>query len=235
MLTRSGEAAGGVPSGNLLLRRLRAEDRGALLPHLRQVALGRGTMVLRAAEPIERVLFPETGLLALEESVGHSRVEVAVVGREGLVGWPALLGCGHSDCDAVVQCESGQALAIAVEPLLAACRASMALWTSLLGFVQAIMQQMARTIATQKECSLEQRIARWILMRHDRIRGDQVVIRHDQIGDALNVRRASITDRLQILEGRGLIRCRRGRIIVRDRVMLGLSAGDTYERLELKA
>lgn len=227
MQTCNGDWAGAA-SGNLLLGRLRASDRELLLPHLAEVELAEGTRLLHAASRIDHAYFPEAGTIALEEEIGGHHVEVAVVGREGMLGWPVLLGCERGVHDAVVRGGGGRAVSMPLAPLLAACRDSASLWTTLLSFVQSLMVQMARTIASHVESTLEQKVARWVLMRHDRVGGDQMLIRHDQIADALNARRASVTDRLHVLEGEQLIRCRRGRIIVRDRGALERLAGDAY-------
>ncbi|WP_419827791.1 Crp/Fnr family transcriptional regulator [Sphingomonas sp.] len=233
MLMRTGEPFPLANSRNRLLRSLRPADRAMLAPDLEQVPLQRGSRLFTADALVDRLYFPERGLLALGEGRGlTARVEIAVVGCEGLVGWPALLGCELCAHDAVVQGSDGRALSIAVEPLLAACRASQTLWMALLGFVQAVMNQMTRTIASSIENTLDQRIARWLLIRHDRLDGDHLLIRHDEIASALGVRRASVTDRLHVIEGERLVRCRRGRIVIRDRAALETFAGEAYGACE---
>ena len=217
------------PGRNLILRHLLPSDGALIAPHLRDVAVQDGQTILRPGDPISVIYFPETSIVALEEGVGRRhRIEVALAGYEGLIGWPALLGCTRSVHRAVVQVQDGTARCIDVAPLIAACQASRTLWTALLAFVQEVTFQMARAIVAHLESSLDQRIARWLLMRHDRIRGDQIAVRHDQIADGLNARRASITNRLHILEGERLIRNKRGRIDVHDRVGLEAFAGDAY-------
>lgn len=80
--------------------------------------------------------------------------------------------------------------------------------------------------------TLDLRLARWLLMRHDRSGRDILFVRHEEIAGNLNVRRASITDRLHLLEGDRLIRCNRGKIAIRDRMALETFAGDSYGRTE---
>jgi CRP-like cAMP-binding protein len=230
MLMRTADSFSSSSGRNRLLARLCPPDRAMLNPHLEQVVLTRGARLFAADARVERLYFPERGLLALEE--GRGRVEIAVVGCEGLLGWPALLGGEYCAHDATVQGSDGRALCIALEPLLAACRASATLWTTLLGFVQAVMAQMTRTIASNVENTLDQRIARWLLIRHDRLEGDHLLFRHDEIASALGVRRASVTDRLHVIEGERLVRCRRGRIVIRDRAALEAFAGQAYGACE---
>jgi CRP-like cAMP-binding protein len=233
MLMWSGARFETPTEGNLLLRRLTPTDRALLTPHLTETPLRRGAALLEAIHAIDRIHFPQSGLLAIEERIGRgNHVEIAVVGREGMLGWPALLGSATHSHSAVARGEDGHALSIALAPLMAACRASPTMWATLLCFVQSVMVQMARAIATHLEHSLEQRVARWLLMRHDRIGGDQLMARHEEIADSLNTRRASVTDRLHILEGERLVRCQRGRIQIRDRPALEAFAGDAYGAAE---
>ena len=87
---------------------------------------------------------------------------------------------------------------------------------------------MGRSILSNARDALGVRIARWLLMRHDRVGGDELLICHDKIAFSLGIRRASVTDALHILEGERLIRCRRGRILIRNRRGLEAMAADSY-------
>jgi CRP-like cAMP-binding protein len=80
--------------------------------------------------------------------------------------------------------------------------------------------------------ALEKRLARWLLMNHDRLEGDRIKLTHDQLGVMLGVRRATVTDTLHILEGEGMIRCNRGVIEVCDRKRLLDFAGESYGAAE---
>lgn len=215
-------------SKNILLQRLSPGCRALLEPHVERVQLVQGDMLIASGGAIEGILFPDTAILSLMEGVAQGKfTEIAVVGREGMLGWPALLGCDHSSHAAVCQV-SGTALRIPVALLMEACEQSPALWRALLKFVHLIIVQMARAIASHIQDPLDQRLARWLLMRHDRVGGDMLLIQHDEIAERLNVRRASITDQLHILEGGRLIRCNRGRVLIRDRPGLEAFAGDSY-------
>ena len=91
---------------------------------------------------------------------------------------------------------------------------------------------MARAITSSLQHPVEQRVARWLLMRHDRVGGDILAVHHDDIAGSMNVRRASVTDRLHLIEGERLIRCSRGRIAIRDRCGLEALAGEAYGAAE---
>lgn len=218
-----------VSSGNILLRGLARADQALLEPHAEAVCAPRGATLFRAEERIDAVYFPGTAVLALHEgAAGDPPVEVGLVGREGLLGWPALLGCERPGHAAVVQMSPAHLLRVAVGPLREACRRSPTLGPALLRFVQVVIAQMARAIASHVRDPLDQRLARWLLMRHDRVGGDVLLAQHDEIAHSLAVRRASVTDRLHVIEGETLIRCKRGRILVRDRAGLEMFAGDAY-------
>lgn len=233
MLMRSSEFRKIASSENILLRRLSRSDQDLLHPYLEEVGMARGDVVIRPDDPLDAVYFIDSGMVSIEERIGRrGHIEIAVVGREGLLGWPSLLGCERSCHSAVVQGGCGSALKIGLQDFRRVCLDSPTLWVMLLAFVQTIILQMGRTIASHLDHSLDQNLARWLLMRHDRTSGDELLIRHDEIGDALGVRRASITDKMHILEGKRLVRCNRGKLVVRNRTGLERAAGEAYGQAE---
>lgn len=214
---------------NLLLRSLAAEDFALLAPHCERVSLNAGDVVARAGEPIGQLCFPEGGIVSFADVLSDgSRVGIGHLGYEGLAGWPALLGCDQSPHEAAVTVNGDGAWRIDSRRLLDASRASATLGALLLRFVQAFLIQLGRTVVSNLTQPVDARLCRWILMGHDRLAGDEIEVTHHEIGVMLGVRRASVTDTLHILEGDGLIRCRRGRVIVRDRPALRAHAGETY-------
>ncbi|UAK23172.1 Crp/Fnr family transcriptional regulator [Sphingomonas nostoxanthinifaciens] len=218
-------------SSNLLLRRLSPADQALLEPFAETVTVQRGARLFSPADRLSDFYFPESAIFSLEEQVGQSRhIEVAVIGREGLLGWPALLGSDVMTHAVVAQLRAGSTLRIAVEPLRRHC--GVRVLDALLQFVHLIIVQMGRSIASHLHDTVNKRIARWLLMRHDRLGGDVLLVQHDEIAANLSVRRASITDGLHMLEGELLIRCNRGRILIRDRSALEERAGDAYGEAE---
>lgn len=214
---------------NILLRRLGPVDQALLEPHVEPIAVEPGTTVLSPTDRLDAVYFPDTAMVSLEEAVGLGRrLEVGVVGHEGLLGWPALLGSSESSHVAVARMRAGTLLRVGVEPLRAACMRSATLWSALLHFVDTIIVQMAQAIVSNLQDALDRRLTRFLLMRHDRIGGDLLPLQHDEIAASLHVRRASVTDQLHLLEGNRLIRCNRGRVAIRDRIGLERFAGNSY-------
>jgi len=190
-------------------------------------------MLMADAVPITAVYFPETVIISIERQFSECQhVETAVVGYEGIVGWSALVGSGKSQERAVVQMRGGTVLRITVEDITAACETSRTLQSAVMRFIEIVMTQMAQAIVSLARDSLDLRLSRWILMRHDRAPTDQIMVKHEEISRNLGSRRASVTDCLHVLEERHLVRCYRGRIIVRDRAGLEMHAGTSYGAAE---
>jgi CRP-like cAMP-binding protein len=203
--------------------------RASIEPHLEIVEVLRGTTLFSPSDSCEHIFFPQGPLISLEQ---HNKVEVALVGSEGLVGWPALVGCRSSPYGAVVRGRDGVILRVRTEVICMAMSESPSIALILHSFLNVINVQMGETIGAYASHRIDMRLARWLLLRHDRVGGDEILVHHDEIAHNLGARRASITDCLHIMEGDGLVRCRRGRIIVRDRDGLEAAAGDCYGAAE---
>ena len=215
--------------GNLLLRLLEPHDFALLAPLLRRVALKKDTILAEAGEPIDRLCFPEGGVIGFAEVLDSGeRLAVALTGREGLAGWPLLLGNDRWPHEAIVRAESATALSILAADLQPILDANLRIRTLLLRYASSLTTQMARTIVSNLLHPVERRTARWILLYHDRVAGDVVAMTHEELGIMLGVRRSSITDALHRLEGEGAIKGQRGRLTVRDRGRLLSLAGETY-------
>ena len=218
---------------NLLLSSLDAEDFAALAPHLAKVALKTGDVVLEPGEPVERLYFPESGIISIHDILEDgSRIGVGILGFEGLAGWPLLLGCRKAPHEATVAIGGAYAHSIAAADLLAIASERRTLNQLLLLYVQCFMQQMAATILSNVHDGIERRLARWLLMNQDRMGGDEIKLTHEQLGVMLHVRRATVTDALHRLEGEGLVRSQRGLILIRNRPSLKERAGEAYGSAE---
>ncbi len=222
-------AATGDVYRNSFLTSLDPDDLALLAPHLHRTSFVIGEEIARTGAPIERICFPEGAVAAMLDS--HSdgrRLAVGLVGREGLFGWPLLLGETHWPHDVVMRAEGCTALHIARAPLLAAIEESPTLRDQLLRFVNVINVQMASTIVSSLVHPVERRMARWILLYHDRVSGDDICLTHEEFRLMLGVRRSSITEALHRLEAEQAVRGLRGRVVVRNRAKLMEIAGDTY-------
>jgi len=214
---------------NALLRVMDRADRVALERHMELVPFRNGDMIAQAGDPADSICFPLTGIAAVLDSLeGDRRYAVALVGNEGFIGWPALLGDGRWPHDVVMRAEHGVAFRLSVSALHETIAAHPEIRAVLLRFVAVLMTQMSRTIVSSLAHSIERRMARWILLYHDRVCEDDICMTHEEFRLMLGVRRSSVTDALHKLEEDEAIRSLRGRVIVRDRERLLRLAGDTY-------
>jgi CRP-like cAMP-binding protein len=220
-------------SGNILLNCLDDEAWEAVRPRLERYPLGTGQVLLEAAGPINEIWFPEGGVASFHEiRKDGSRVGVGIAGFEGVVGWSVLLGSNASLHEATMAIGNSTALCIAASELTDLCRRHESLNQLLLRYVRCFFAQLGRTILANLHEPTERRLARWLLMNHDRLQGDEIALTHEQLGVMLGVRRASVTETLHILEGQKLIRSVRGRVIIRDRMELIEFAGESYGAAE---
>ncbi len=202
---------------NRLLRALDPTDFAHLAPHLRPVDLPLGLSLIAPNEAIETCIFPESGFVSVATAHSRQSVEIGLVGSEGLVGAaPVLLADAVTPHAHMVQM-AGSGLAIAASALTAAADGSAGLRTILLAYIQTQLLQLGETAHAHAALNLESRLARWLLMCHDRVAGDELALTHEFLSLMLGVQRAGVTLALQSLEGAGLIRNRRKRVLIRDR------------------
>lgn len=221
--------------GNLLLRSLAPRDAQLLAPHLKRVELRAGEVVVPPDAPLAMIYFPETTILCVRDSMrGDRQPALGLVGLEGMAGWSSLLGAIRSPFLAAAEMHAGSALAIPAARVQEASAASDTLRIALLRYAGNFMLQMASTIGANAADPIERRVARWILMLHDRTEGDALDLTHEHIASALYVRRASVTDCFHVLEGAQIVRCTRGRLVVRNRAGLESIAGGAYGIVEAR-
>ncbi|AXJ95917.1 Crp/Fnr family transcriptional regulator [Sphingomonas sp. FARSPH] len=214
---------------NSFLANLDPDDFALLAPHLERVPFAIGDELAQTGDPIESLHFPEGAVAAFLDSQSDGRrLAVGLIGLEGFSGWPLLLGETHWPHDVVMRAESGTALRIARDAFLACIAASDSLRDAALRFVGVINIQMASTIVSSLVHPVERRMARWILLYHDRVSGEDICLTHEEFRLMLGVRRSSITEALHRLEAEQAVRGLRGRVVVRDRAKLMDIAGDTY-------
>jgi CRP-like cAMP-binding protein len=214
--------------GNRLLASLAADDLAALQPHFVEVALEARQSLEMPDEPIEQVYFPGRGILSvIARNGGGEQTEVGVIGPEGMTAVPVLLGADRSPNATLVQI-SCAALRVPAPALRAAVLERPTLHRSLLLYAQASFVQIAHTVLANNRYALEERLARWLLMCHDRTGHAELPLTHEFLALMLGVRRAGVTTALHLLEGGGAIRASRGLVTVRDRTKLEEIADDAY-------
>ena len=199
-----------------------------LAPHLRPIDLRLRQVLTITDQPIEAVHFLESGMvsmLALLE--GGISLEVGVIGREGMVGLPFVLGDDRSDKEGVVQL-AGTALRLPASILSDVLKEPDTLQGLLLRYMQAFHAQVAQTAACNARHVLEERLARWLLMTHDCAKDDDFPITQEFLSNMLGVRRAGVTVAAGILQRAGIIRHTHGRLAVLDRTALEAASCECY-------
>ena len=180
-------------------------DFARLAASLTPVYLSLKQVLLEADEPIEAAYFVETGMVSyLAYLEGGEAIEVGIIGSEGMVGMPLILGVDSGPAGAIVQMQ-GTALRIAPAALRQVFGESDALHAQLLRYMQALYTQVSQTAVCNGHHSIEERLARWILMAHDRAERDQFPMTHEFMAMMLGVRRSGVTVTAGTLKQAGLI------------------------------
>jgi len=215
-------------SRNNLLSSFSSDDYGLLEPHLKPVSLELRKNLERPNKRIDAVYFPEHGFASVVAMQPNGKeAEVGLIGREGVTGTPVVLG-NHRSPHAVYIQAAGEGQCMPADELRKAILASPSLHGRLLKFVQSFVIQTAQTAICNAQSKLDQRLARWILMAHDRLGVDTLPLTHEFLSLMLAVRRPGVTEALHALKNRGLIGAARGNITVRDRKGLERTAAQSY-------
>lgn len=212
---------------NRLLSTLPVKEHDLLSPHLKSVSFRLGEILFQPGDNIQHVYFPTTCIVSLltdlEDGTG---MEVGLVGCEGIVGISAILG-GSETKVATVQA-SGGAIVMRVAQLQEAFRRGGPLQTQLLRYTHALMTQISQSVVCNVRHPVEGRMARWLLMYHDRLNVDEFDMTQEFMAHMLGVRRSSITEVALRLQEQGFIRYHRGHITILDRQGLEQFACECY-------
>ncbi len=217
---------------NVLLCSLPETDLQKLEPHLQPLTLRRRLILEAPGSPISNVVFPESGVVSvLARAPRDRRIEVGLVGFDGMTGFTALLGGNIAINEAIVQVP-GDGWSISTDTLLQIVRDNTSLLSVLLRYVHAFTAQSTQTALANGSAKLEERVARWLLMSHDRVNSRELALTHEFLAQMLGVRRAGVTIALQVLESKRLIRARRSRVTILDRAGLKRQANGSYGAAE---
>ena len=214
-------------SSNRLLSHLSAGDLALLTPDLARVALPLRKQLEAPRRSIEQVYFPESGFVSVVADRGTSRTEVGMIGREGMTGLAVVLGTDRTPNETFVQ-NAGEGSRIAAASLRRAIAQSGSLHHCFLLYAHTFAIQATQTARANARSKLEERLARWLLMAHDRLERDELLITHDFLSIMLCARRPGVTVGLNLLEKTGVIRNHRGVISILDRTGLKRAANGAY-------
>lgn len=214
---------------NKLLSSLPESDLEILRPHLVPVILELGRILHSPGELVRTVYFLEDGICSSVLIMADgSTVEVGIVGKEGFVGSPAILGTESSLNQTVIQL-AGSGFSIHAKTLKDQyANGSQELRRSLHSSIQGLLVQTAQTAACNRVHQIEERLCRWLLMCLDRMGTDYLTITHEFLGVMLGTSRSTVTLALGILESAGLISRTRGRIQVLNRKGLEEASCECY-------
>ena len=205
------------PNENLILAALSPEEYERLAPHLEQVEMRHGQILYKTNEIIKHVYFPTNSMISLVSQTSDAPgVEIGMTGFEGMVGLAVVLGVQKSPHEAMVQIHDG-AMRLRTEVVLEEFGRGSTLQAGLLRYTQSLMLQISQVAACNRLHLVEERLARWLLMSHDRCVSEDIPLTQEFIALMLGVRRAGVTTAAITLQAEGYINYKRGHIIVTDR------------------
>ncbi|MDB5685683.1 MAG: transcriptional regulator, Crp/Fnr family [Rhizorhabdus sp.] len=215
-------------TGNALLAMLSEGDFGRLSPHLTHVVLNKGERLIHPYQAIEYSWFPTEGIasVVIATTQGHE-TEVGIIGRDGMIDIATVHALDRSEHQCFIQI-AGAGYRMPAAVLRAEMDASPGLRGALMAYAYEFLVQVSGTALANASFTIEQRLARWLLMCHDRIDGDAIPLTHEFLSLMLNVRRAGVTIAVQTLERLKLVETRRGLISIVDRAGLEELTRDSY-------
>jgi CRP-like cAMP-binding protein len=215
--------------GNRLLAALPPADLDLLAPYFRKVPLERDTVLVRSGDPVERIYFPLSGLIAfIMDMPSGETVATAVVGNEGAAGILSTLGPTICPMTAAVRM-AGTALQISPARFQAALGRSSALREAVQTLTRALLAQFQHVAACNALHSVEARLASWLLQIHDRADSNVLPLTQETLSELLGVRRTTVTQVARKLRASGAIRSNRRSSIEIDRPRLEAAACECYQ------
>jgi CRP-like cAMP-binding protein len=219
---------------NQILAALPPKDLERLLPHLELVTMDLGHSLYESGERLEYVYFPVEGIVSLLYVTQHGNsAELAVVGREGMIGVSLFMGGETTPNRAVVQ-SACKAYRLPSAVLKARFAEGGAMQLVLLKFTQAMITQISQTAVCNLHHSVDQQLCRWLLLSLDRLPANTLQMTQELIANMLGVRRQGVTESAKKLERDGLITYSRGLITVIDRPGLEKRACECYSVVKVE-
>lgn len=220
-------------TGNRLLDLLPPDDYERIIPHCQEVVMPLSLVVFRPEDDLDFVYLPTTCIISLlTELADGTGLEVGLVGKEGLAGVSAILG-GTETKVGTVQA-AGKALKMRAEAIREEFKRGGAFQTALLRYLHALMTQISQSAICNVRHPLPGRLARWLLMYHDRLGKDEFELTQEFMAAMLGVRRPGISETASVLQKRGLIAYRRGHVKILDRKGLEDYACECYPVVAVK-
>lgn len=216
------------PVENRLLAALSRAEYERLLPNLQQVSFSLGEVVYEFAGRLDYVFFPTTSIISLLYTMENgASAEMGLTGNDGVVGIALFMGGGTMPNRAVVQ-SAGAAIRMRAKVLQDEFALGGMFQHLLLRYTQALITQISQTAVCNRLHTVEQQLCRWLLLSHDRVKADELIMTQELIADMLGVRREGVTVAAGHLQDAGAISYVRGRIKILDRQRLEETACECY-------
>jgi CRP-like cAMP-binding protein len=220
------------PSKNRLLVGLPRADYALLAGHLEAVDLPVRRQLEARNRRIDQIYFVDCGIASVVANGADKRaIEVGIIGREGVTGLAVMMGDDRSPNETFMQV-GGYGSRMSAGVFRDCMDESPSLRKALLRYAHAFLIQAANTALANGRHKVEERLARWLLMAHDRIDDDELPLTHEFLATMLGVRRPGVTVTLKVLERQRLIQSRRGAIEIIDRKGLEKAANGAYGATE---
>lgn len=217
-----------VPVVNQLIGSLSRSERNGILGHCEPIDMNFGNVLCEADQPYRHIYFPLTGFISLVASVeNHQPLELGMIGNEGMLGVSLLLGIPSAPLRGVVQ-GAGSALRMSAGQLRRELDDSPGLRRTLSRYFYVLMAQLSQTTVCTRFHEVDARLARWLLMTHDRAHADHFHLTHQFLADMLGVQRSAVTIAAGMLQARGLICYTRGEITILSRKGLEAASCECY-------
>ena len=213
---------------NLLLAALAPDDLALICADLEPVSLTLREVLHEAGAKIEHIYFPTTGCVSMIHTTEDGSVEVGTIGFEGFAGVPVVLRADTEPTQALVQVE-GAAYRISANAFRDVVAESKHMERIFLRYAMALFNQVAQSVVCNRLHSLEERCARWLLITHDRVDGDEFKLTQEFLSYMLGVHRPAVTLAAGILQQAGFIHYSRGNIAITDRSGLEGASCSCYQ------
>jgi len=213
---------------NQLIAALPGAELARWLPNFEPADMPLGAVIYESGCEMTHMYFPTTSIVSiLYVMKSGASAEIAVIGHEGVVGLPLIMGGGSTPSRALVQ-SAGKGFRLAANLMLQEFERSGPVMHLLLRYTQSLITQMAQTAACNRHHSLDQQLCRWLLLSLDRLASNELVMTQELIGNMLGVRRESVTEAAGRLHKAGIIDYHYGRIVVLDRDRLEKRTCECY-------
>ncbi len=214
---------------NHLLAALPVGEFARLQPKLKPIAYKLGEVIYESGDKMDYAVFPTTAIISLLYIMENgATAEIGVAGNDGIVGTAIFMGDGTTTSRAIIQ-SAGAGYKINTKDLKEEFGRGAMFQNLLLRYVQALMTQISQTAVCNRLHALEQQLCRWLLLSHDRLDSDKLVMTHDLISNMLGVRREGVTLAAQKLARKKLITNVRGTMTVVDRQGLEEAVCECYK------